>query len=252
MGGGADVIKGIEWNGSFLSDRMITCSNTMKSEAQWLHNIPDWKMKVVHNGVSFHKFDGWLDPASVKERYGIGPLDATALFVGRMTYQKGPDLFVDAIPDILKDYPHAKFVFVGDGNMKPQVEEKAHRMGLGHAVRFTGHISENEKIDLMKACDCVVVPSRNEPFGIVTLEAWSAGKPVVATHGTGSGEIVWHDVTGLRVYQSGNSIAWSVKELFGDHERARWMGRNGRQAVETYFNWDSIAGMTSNVYNELF
>ncbi|MCS7135331.1 MAG: glycosyltransferase family 4 protein, partial [Candidatus Aenigmarchaeota archaeon] len=170
----------------------------------------------------------------------------------RITYMKGPDLLVEAIPEVLREYPHAKFVFAGDGDMKHWLERRVHELGIAHAVRFTGWIHDfNQKADLLKAVDAVCVPSRNEPFGVVVLEAWSAGKPVIATHGTGAGEIVWHEVTGVRVYQTPNSIAWGIKYIFSDFERARWMGRNGRRAAEEAFNWDNIAKHLDKFYGEL-
>jgi len=168
-----------------------------------------------------------------------------------MTAQKGPDLLLEAVPDVLKDYPNAKFVFVGDGYMRAQLEERARQLNVMHAVRFTGYISNEEKANLMKACDCVVVPSRNEPFGIVVLEAWSCGKPVIATHGTGAGELIWHGVTGLRVYQAPNSIAWGIKEILRNPEKAKWMGKNGRYAAEKEFTWDKVAEQTLKVYEEV-
>jgi glycogen(starch) synthase len=135
--------------------------------------------------------------------------------------------------------------------MKGYVERRARELNVSHAVRFTGYVSEDEKIKILKASDCVVVPSRNEPFGIVVLEAWAVAKPVIATHGTGAGEIVWHEVTGLRVYQAPNSIAWGIKYIFSNFEKARWMGANGRRAAEEAFNWDRIADYTEKVYKEL-
>jgi len=250
--GKAADIKNIEWYGTYIADRVIVCSQTMKKETQWIHRVPEWKMRVIHNGISFHKFNGFIDPwRDVKSRYGIGPMDPVALFIGRMTYQKGPDMLLEAIPDVLKDYNNAKFIFVGDGYMKAQLEHRARELNVAHAVRFTGYVPEDEKIRLLKACDCVVVPSRNEPFGIVVLEAWAAGKPVIATHGTGAGEIVWHEVTGLRVYQTPNSIAWGIKTIFSNFEKARWMGKNGRYAAEKAFNWDKIADETLKVYEEV-
>lgn len=251
-GGKANDIKNTEWYGTYIADRVITCSQTMKQEAQWLHKIPEHKIRVIHNGIHARHFDGFIDSwHDAKKKYGLGPMDPLALFIGRLTHQKGPDLFLEAIPEVLRSYPHAKFVFVGDGDMKNHLENRAKQLNLSHVVRFTGYISPHEKANLLKACDCVVVPSRNEPFGIVVLEAWASGKPVIATHGTGAGEIVWHDVTGLKVYQAPNSIAWGIKTLFSDHERGRLMGKNGRHAAETAFNWDKIADHTLGVYREV-
>jgi glycosyltransferase involved in cell wall biosynthesis len=250
--GAARDIHNIEWFGTYIADRVIVCSNAMKNEVMQLHRVPEWKIRVVPNGVWAKKFDGFIDAwKDVKSRYGFGVYDPLVVFVGRMTAQKGPDLLLEAIPDVLKDFPSAKFVFVGDGYMKSYLERRAWELGVQHAVRFTGYISDEEKTKLMKAAECVVVPSRNEPFGIVVLEAWSCYKPVIATHGTGAGELIWHDVTGYRVYQAPNSIAWGIKEILKNPEHARWMGANGRRAAEEVFTWDKVAEQTLKVYEEV-
>lgn len=250
--GHAGDIKNIEWFGTYIADRVITCSQVMKKEAQWMHRIPEHKVNIIHNGIHARHFDGMIDPWNdVKSRYGIGMMDPTVLFIGRMTYQKGPDILVESIPDVLGSFPNAKFVFVGSGDMKNQLENRVREMGLSHAVKFAGYVSDHEKANLLKASDCVVVPSRNEPFGIVVLEAWSSGKPVITTHGTGAGELVWHDVTGLTVFQAPNSIAWGIKNMFSDYEKAKLMGINGRVAAEQVFTWDKAAEQTIRVYEEI-
>lgn len=235
-----------ERNGTFCADKVITVSQLLKNEIAWMYNTPDWKANVVANGISYHQFNGWVDPGQVKSRYGIGPLDPTVLFVGRMTSQKGPDLLARAIPYILHHHSNAKFILSGDGDMRGHVENMARSMGVAHACRFYGVFPRGELIDLYRACDCVSVPSRNEPFGIVVLEAWAAGKPVVATHnGT---EFVWHNVNGFKVYPNPESIAWGIGSLFANFDHARWMGKNGREAVENSFSWDTIADQTLGVY----
>jgi glycosyltransferase involved in cell wall biosynthesis len=80
------------------------------------------------------------------------------------------------------------------------------------------------------------------------LEAWAAGKPVVATVNGGPSEFVWHDVNGYKIFPSPDSIAWGIGTLFNNFEHGRWMGANGRKAVETTFSWDAIAGHTYGVY----
>jgi len=246
-GGRSARIRDHERHGTFCADRVITVSQALKNEIQWMYNVPDWKASVVHNGICYWHFDGWVDPAAIKARYSIGPVDPTVLFVGRMTSQKGPDLLVEAVPFVVRYHPSAKFIFTGEGDMKGYVERRAWELGVKHACRFYGVFPRGELIDLYKACDCVCVPSRNEPFGIVILEAWAAGKPVVST--MNGAEFVWHDVNGYRIYPNPDSIAWGIGTLFADFEHGRWMGRNGRKAVETAFSWDTIAEHTLGVYN---
>ncbi|MCX7806564.1 MAG: glycosyltransferase family 4 protein, partial [Planctomycetota bacterium] len=219
-------------------------------DRMWMYNVPDWKVKVIYNGVNYHRFDGWIDPWPVKRNYGIGMFDPVVLFVGRMSTQKGPDLLVEAIPGLLRHHPHAKFVFVGDGDMRWPVEHRARQLGVAHATRFLGARGGEDLVNLYKACDIVCVPSRNEPFGIVILEAWSAGKPVAATVHGGPSEFVWHEVNGLKIYAHPHSIGWGVGNMLRDLEWARWMGRNGRIAVERAFSWDTIAEQTERVYME--
>jgi glycosyltransferase involved in cell wall biosynthesis len=133
--------------------------------------------------------------------------------------------------------------------MRSAVERRAHALGVAHATRFIGHQQNGALTNLYKACDAVCVPSRNEPFGIVLLEAWSAGKPVVSTQNGGPSEFVWHEVNGLKIHANPNSIAWGLGTLFTNFEWARWMGSNGRIAVETAFSWDSIADQVVDVYH---
>jgi glycosyltransferase involved in cell wall biosynthesis len=248
FGGNSQRIRGIERETGWVADRVLAVSNALRGELVWMYELPADKIRVVYNGVSPHKWARWLDPGAVKARYGIGPLDPTVLYAGRMAYQKGPDLLVEAVPKVLNSYRNARFIFVGDGDMRQHLEARAHGNGAAGACRFLGYTPEDELINLYNACDVVCVPSRNEPFGIVVLEAWSAGKPVVATHSGGPDEFVWHDVNGYLVYQDPESIAWGLGTLMHDWGHARWMGHNGRVAVEATFNWDRIADHTLSAY----
>jgi glycosyltransferase involved in cell wall biosynthesis len=248
FGGQSPRVQDHERHGTYCADRVITVSNQLKREIGWLYQVPDQKTHVIYNGVNAQAFDYDLDAGEVKRKYAIGPLDPTVLFVGRMVVQKGPDILVRTMPSVLKHYPHAKFVFAGDGHMKHEVCALAHHLGVGHALRMLGDRRGRDVLDLFKACDIVAVPSRNEPFGIVILEGWSAHKPVVTTKRGGPSEFVWHDVNGLQVDDTVDSVAWGLGTLLADHNRCRWMGRNGRAAVDAVFSWDNIAAQTEEVY----
>ena len=251
LGGQAARVQEHERHGTYCADRVITVSNQLKAEIRWLYQLPDWKVQTIYNGVSTPQFDYAVDAGEVKRRYAIGPLDPMILFVGRMVVQKGPDILVRTMPSILRHYPHAKFVFVGDGHMKEDVCRIGHQLGVAHAMRVLGVVRGRELTNLFKACDVVAVPSRNEPFGIVILEGWSAHKPVVSTKRGGPAEFVWHEINGLHVDDTPESVAWGLGTLIADHDRCRWMGRNGRATVDAAFSWDSIAEQTEMVYRSV-
>lgn len=240
-----------ERHGTYCADRIITVSNLLKEEIKWLYQVPDHKAHMIYNGVNSEVFDYDLDAGAVKQRYAIGPFDPTILFVGRMVVQKGPDILVRSIPAILRYYPHAKFVFVGDGHMRNDVCGLAHQLGVAHSLRMLGDKRGRELHDLFKSCDIVAVPSRNEPFGIVILEGWSAFKPVVSTRRGGPAEFVWHGVNGLQVEDNPDSVSWGLGTLLADFNKCRWMGRNGRAAVDAAFSWDNIAQQTENLYQSI-
>ena len=247
-GGISARIRDHERHGTYSADRVIAVSGVLKNELMWMYNVPDWKCWVIHNGVPVHKFDGYLDPGGVKARFGIGPMDPTILFSGRLSVQKGPDLLLEAIPGLLRHHPNAKLMFAGDGHMRGDLERRAHELHVAHAVRFLGHRSGGDLPELYKACDAVCLPSRNEPFGISALEGWAAGKPVVASRNGGPNEFIWHNVNGLKIHPTPESIGWGLGTLFTNFEWARWMGANGRLAAETAFSWDSIAETTERCY----
>ena len=250
--GKADRIRAVEAEGAFCADRVITVSGALADEVKWQYDVPDWKLRTVYNGVNCRRFDGFIDPAVCRRAYGIGPLDPMALFVGRLSTQKGPDLLLEAVPGILNCRGDAKIVFVGEGDMRGHLERRAHELGVAHAVRFLGAMGpDSDLINLYKSTDVAVVPSRNEPFGIVILEAWAAGKPVVATRNGGPRDFVSHGEDGYLVYDNPNSISWGVTEIFRNFDHARWMGDRGRVKAAYGFSWDVIAGQTEGVYSEL-
>jgi glycosyltransferase involved in cell wall biosynthesis len=251
FGGQATRVADHERHATFCADRVVTVSNGLRDEISWLYQVPHQKTHVIYNGVSSEAFDYTVDSGEVKRRYHIGPLDPTVLFVGRMVVQKGPDILMQTLPHMLRYYPNVKYVFAGDGHMRADVYAMAQRMGVAHAVRMLGDVRGRPLHDLYKACDVVAVPSRNEPFGIVILEGWSAFKPVVSTKRGGPAEFVWHGINGLQVDDTVDSVSWGVGSLLSDHNRCRWMGRNGRAAVDAAFSWDMIAEQTEMVYGSV-
>lgn len=244
-------IREQERAGAYWADKIITVSQATQREVMWMYNAPAEKVCSIGNGVDWKRFDIEIDPGKVKAQCGVGPLEPMVLFCGRLAWQKGPDILIEAIPSILREHPNAKFVLAGDGDMRSGLEARARQLGIWHAVRFLGYKNGTELVELFRACDVVCVPSRNEPFGIVVLEGWSAAKPVVVTEIGGPGEFIIHEKNGLKIYPRPDSVTWGINRVFSNFEWSRQLGDFGRTCVEQRYSWDIIADETLEVYRQL-
>ncbi len=245
---GNSEISHREWLGGYESYRIIVTTRAMLEELKAAYSIPEGKVKIIPNGIVAGRIRRALDPGNVKGRYGINALAPVILFCGRMCYQKGPDLLVEAVPLILKECSEARFIFAGEGEMRPQCARRARELGVQEACRFPGYVSSAEKQELMNACDLVCVPSRNEPFGVVVLEAWDAGKSVVATEAV---SIIRNFEDGLLAYIQPESLAWCINRLLRSPEEMKKLAVAGQSRIEKEFSWDRIAEKTEEVYSEI-
>jgi len=241
-------IREIEWEGTYVANHVICVSGALRREVHELYSVPMDKMDVVYNGVDVDRFDNRVNGQAVRRRCGVGADDPAVLFAGRLTSQKGPDLLLDALPRLRRLHPRVRFLFAGEGDMREGLEHRARELGVAPAIRFLGRQTGRDLLGLFKAADMVCVPSRNEPFGIVILEAWSARKPVVATRSGGPAEFIRHEDTGVTVAADHESIGEGVDAVLSDRTYGRRLGRNGRREAESRFTWNVIAGQTEEVY----
>jgi len=240
-------ISGKEWYGGLIAKKVIAVSTVMKNEVMHLYHVPDWKCEVVPNGIVPRQYRAPIDAGEVKRAYGIHPYAPLILFIGRLAYQKGPDLFIEAIRNVCRDRWDAKVIVAGDGGMRQFLQERARDL----PVNFVGYIPDSEYIRLLNACDMVAIPSRNEPFGLVLLEAWSAEKPVVACDVGGLSENIDAFVNGIKVQPAPDSLAWGISTMIGDPVQARVLGRRGRAKVDRKFQWGPIADQVTGVYSRV-
>jgi glycosyltransferase involved in cell wall biosynthesis len=234
-----------EWLGCYDASRVIVTTRRMQDELIWIYSLPSDKIHIIPNGIVLGKLRRALNAGRVKEKYGIHPMAPVVLFCGRMSFQKGPDLLVEAVPLILRTRSDARFVFMGEGVMRADCERRARELGVADACRFLGYTSSSEKEELVNACDLMCVPSRNEPFGVVVLEAWDACKPVVATEAV---SIIKNFEDGLLAYVQPESIAWCINRLLGNPDEMKKLARAGFCRIEAEFGWDTIAKRTEKVY----
>jgi len=232
--------------------KVICCSDYMVSHVQWAFGLPSDKLIMVPNGVSYDVYSKYenenLD--EFRRRFAL-PEEKIVLFVGRLVYEKGVHVFVNAVQRVLEKV-NAKFIIVGNGYMKDQLSGLVKGMGLTHKVLFTGFVDDETLRRLQRCADASVVPSLFEPFGIVALEAMAAGSPVVVSDTGGLSEIVEHDVSGVKVYVNNpESLAWGIIRVLTDDGYANWLRTNAYKKIQEKYDWDKIAQQTKTIYNNV-
>ncbi|PKL59301.1 MAG: glycosyltransferase family 1 protein, partial [Methanomicrobiales archaeon HGW-Methanomicrobiales-4] len=239
-------ISGKEWYAGLIAKNVTTVSNVLREEVMRLYNVPDWKIQVYPNGVIPEQFDVSLDQGEVKSQMGIHPYAPTILFIGRMATQKGPDLLIDALQKVRCEHWGVEVIMAGDGGMRPWLENVARDRNL--PVKFTGYVTDSQYVRLLHAADLVVIPSRNEPFGIVLPEAWSAGKGVVACDVGGLHENIesYHD--GIKVSPSADDLGRGICEALENPAKLHQYGRTGQAKAYREFNWSRIADRIDQMY----
>jgi glycosyltransferase involved in cell wall biosynthesis len=187
------------------------------------------------------------DLTQFRRRFAL-PGERIVLFVGRLVYEKGVHVLVNAIPKVLEKVD-AKTVIVGNGYMKEQISGIVKGLGIDQKVMFTGFV-DDETLRRLQTCAAVsVVPSLFEPFGIVALEAMAAKSPVVVSDTGGLAEIVDHDVDGIKVYPNNpDSLAWGITRVLTDERNANRLRSNAYKKIQEKYDWDRIAKQTRDVY----
>ncbi|NUM44919.1 MAG: glycosyltransferase family 4 protein [Anaerolineales bacterium] len=217
---------------------------------------PSSKIKVVHNALEIERYDASLNGRSFRMTYGIPPTAPVVGVVGRLRPWKGQDRFVQAMAQVSKALPEARFLIVGSEIFGVQdAYEQALRqlvvtLGLAEKVIFTGQLSDVRLA--LAAMDVFVHPGEPEPFGLVNIEAMAMGKPVVAFGHGALPEIVVDGETGVLVPPGeGALLAEAVLGLLRDPTRGRQMGWAGRARVETHFTIQQTVAGVEQVLDEV-
>jgi len=260
-GQGSEVVSHLEAAMAQNSDKIITVSYAMQQDLI-RHGWSPSKISVVWNGVDPEKYDPRKvkkeDVMKIRARYDVPDNWNMLLFVGRLTWVKGVRNLLIAMPSVLKEYPNTKLVILGKGEEQTDIVETAERLGIKEKVVYRfDFVPEPERILHYAAADACVFPSTYEPFGIVSLEAMAMEKPVVvgARGVVGFKEQVLStgtDQNGIHVNgEDPSDIAWGIKEVLRNPEKARNWGENGRKRVLEFFTWRKAAEETLKIYESL-
>lgn len=208
------------------------------SRAVWRHSP-----EVIPNMVDTQRFRPDLDGGGIRQRLRLPSDKPIVLLVGRIVPHKGVEHFVEAA----RYLPEASFLVAGEGSSLETMKRLAVAFGVEDRVRFLGRVSQENLPNLYAACDVFVLPSvsRLEAFGIVALEAMATGKPVVVADIPGVREVIEDGREGLLADPvNPRDLAARIRALLADPDRAREMGRRGREKVLSTF---SIAKVTDRI-----
>ncbi len=170
------------------------------------------------------------------------------LFAGRVTWQKGPDYFIDAAARVAREIPNVRFAVAGSGDRLPAMRERVQALGLRRNIIFTGFLPPQELDRLYAHADVYVMPSASEPFGLTALEALQHGTPVIVSRSAGVSEVVRNV---LRVdFGDVEELASKILSVLLFPPLARLLSARGRREV-LRLSWRESAQRVLGVYNEV-
>lgn len=199
------------------------------------------RSSVVHNGI---------DVARIPEPTVVW--DPRLLYVGRLAHEKGADLAIEAFASVRRRMPRARMTVAGEGPLRAALEQRAIALGMRNAIDFVGWVLPDRVPTLINQHAAVLMPSRQDSFPLVALEAGALGRPLVASRVGGLPEIVVDRATGLLV-DAGDvrGLADAAVRVLSNPDQARRMGRAARERVRTRFSWDAHVDAYDALYRSL-
>ena len=172
----------IEKRGMEAADRVITVSDLTRNIVINKYGINPDKVVTVHNAVDFSGRENLMVERGVK--------DKVVTFLGRITFQKGPEYFIEAAAKVLKRTKNVRFVMAGSGDMMNRAIRQVARMGISDRFHFTGFLRGTDVQKMFALSDVYIMPSVSEPFGISPLEAMRTNVPSIISHQSGAAEVL--------------------------------------------------------------
>lgn len=218
----------LEKFGMKAADKIIAVSQYTKNKIVDFYDIPSKKIEVVYNAAPI-----WA-AAKLEEQKPILGKDKLVLFVGRLTFQKGPEYFIEAAKRILEFRKDVSFVIVGCGDLQTKLVDLVAEYGLLNKILFTGLLRGQKLRQIYERADLFIMPSVSEPFGLTALEAIQHNTPVIISKQSGASEVLKHalkvdywDVESMAahiqaVLDSPNSSMEEVKKMAEDLNLLSW------------------------------
>ena len=230
----------IERAGMMAADKVIAVSNLTRKIIIDRYGIPADKVVTVHNAVRF------AERESVAPERGVD--DKIVTFLGRITYQKGPDYFVEAAAKVLKRVPNVRFVMAGSGDMMNHVIRRVARLGIADRFHFTGFLKGEDVHRMFQLSDVYIMPSVSEPFGISPLEAMRSNVPVIISKQSGVAEVL--DYAVKVDYWDVDAMADAIYGFIKYPALSKMFAKKGLEEV-TGLKWNNAAAKIKSVYEDV-
>ncbi|MGR3303179.1 MAG: glycosyltransferase [Candidatus Scalindua sp.] len=227
-----------------MSDRIIVLSCFLQGMVDELGYGK--KTTIIYLGFVGEEFKV-LDRTICRQRLSLPSRKMTLLYVGNMEPVKGTDIAIDAFCRLCGERDDLIFVFVGDGTLRPDLEQVVNKAGLSDRVRFEGRKPNTEVATYLYAADILVMPSRNEGLGVIIMEALACGTPVVATRVGGIPELICDEGLGILV-EPENPIALAGGISSG---LKRTWDREYLHQHAQQFTWENIGPQIYQVYMDM-
>lgn len=208
------------------------------------------KIVVIRNGILLPKASKTERGQAVRREWGFPPNSRLVGVFARLNRMKGVEYFLDAAAILAKRFSDVRFLVVGDGAIKKELEERASRLGLGPWIAFTGFRSD--VAELLAESAISVLPSLSEGTSNTLLESMAAGTPVIATRVGGNPEVIEDGVSGLLVPpRDSGALAAAMGHLLEDDELACRLGQAGMRRVSELFSIEGAVHQTEHLYRQL-
>jgi glycogen synthase len=239
------------------ADSTIVCSHYMRGHVADIFDIDETRVSVIPNGIDPRDLRPVGDLQALRREFA-GPDEKLVVLVGRLVYEKGFQLALDALPGVIERVASrrrvggVRFLVAGSGTHEAELKAQARRLGLTDHGGFLGWIGDDALHSLYRIADLCVVPSIYEPFGLVALEAMASGCPCIVADTGGLREVVPPgERVGLR-FNGGDAehLGVMIERLLVDTElRDRLVAEASEHVLR--FDWDDIAQRTHSIYSGL-
>jgi glycogen synthase len=234
------------------ADHVITCSRYMRSHVSSVFGVRSGQVTAMQNGIDPRDLEPVVADLDALRAQYAKPDERLVLLVGRLVYEKGFHLALDALAPVIRKLGGVRFVVAGTGTAEAELRRQAWRLGLSRKGVFLGWVGDDMLHSLYRISDLCIVPSIYEPFGIVALEAMASGCLCVVADTGGLREVVPGDGTvGLRFPSRDTAALGAILErvLTDDAEREQLVAEAREHVLR--FDWGEVARQTHEVYGAL-